>query len=1038
MKTFIPFLFLFIIVSWPGDVIAQAMEYGDAPETVLAYPSTGVIGAFPTCITVGTNTFVQHNNFGAQLGPAFDFEGDGNGGLCPSFAPYDNDECFADGDAGLLIPEPYTIVNGQVVTCPNSIGTSLGPTCTAAVWGANVDIDVSNFMPNATPGIMNVVIDFNQNGVWGDMVTCPAGQVPEHVLQNFVVPWGYAGPLSGLMPPNFTIGPVTGYVWARFTIAEQGVAPNWDGHASFEDGESEDYLLFVGTILQSDFGDAPEDVLAYPSNGVYGLFPTCINVGNNGYVEHLHSGADLGPAIDYETDGNAGLCPSFAPYDDDECFGGGDAGLTIPEPYTIIGGNVSTCPNSTGTPLGFPCDTAVWGSNVDIDVNNFMPNQGDAYMNVLVDWNRDGDWGDTVYCDSILVEEHVLQNFIITQGYSGPLSGLTPPDFIIGPDHGFFWCRFTISDTMVSVPWDGDGYFEDGETEDYLLHVDTAAVVIDYEYGDAPDGVMAYPVNGVIGNFPTCMNVAASGYVQHSNYGAILGTAVDFESEGNAGLCPAFTPYDNDECFNDGDAGLLFPDAFTIQGGAVVPCPGAVGTILGNTCTHAIWGTNLDIHVQNNMPNQAIGYLNVLFDWNMNGVWGDIVQCPGAPAAEHAVQNYIIPNGFSGPVSGLMVPNFLIGPNGGYVWARFTISEVPVAVNWDGHGIFEDGESEDYLIQIHAPTSEIEYGDAPEGVVAYPANAVNGAFPTCTGVGPANYYVSHMIEELIYWGPAKDYETDGNAGLCSPYVLPYDSDECFQDGDAGLIIPWPYTIQFTGGVHQVVPCLATGGILDSICNFVHWGQEVDIHVTNLDTIDAIANVLMDFNRNGIWDLDNTMLCSGNVVYEHVLVNFIVPAGYTGPLSALNPPVFQAGPNIGYVWTRFTVSEANVAVHWDGTGIFERGETEDYLLYLDIIPGIMDYRSYGEIMNLKVYPNPSSNSCTITYELASPALVGIDIYDISGTKLGNVFRSSQTPGKQSVIWDGRTDSGNTVGPGLYVIEVSIDNIPVAYGKILISR
>ena len=83
------------------------LEYGDAPEgpSAIAYPSLGVSGSFPTCISVGPAGFVQHFNFGAWFGPSFDMELDGNGGLCPQcFPPYDQDECFNDGDAGLIFP----------------------------------------------------------------------------------------------------------------------------------------------------------------------------------------------------------------------------------------------------------------------------------------------------------------------------------------------------------------------------------------------------------------------------------------------------------------------------------------------------------------------------------------------------------------------------------------------------------------------------------------------------------------------------------------------------------------------------------------------------------------------------------------------------------------------------------------------------------------------------------------------------------------------------------------------------------------------
>ena len=222
-------------------------EFGDAPEGpgAVAYPSTGVFGGFPTCITVGPSGWIQHNNFGAWFGPSFDFELDGNGGFCPGCFPlYDQDECFADGDAGLIIPDPYTIDPAwNVVPCPGGVGTALGLVGNPAVWGVDIDIDVTNFMPSSTVGYVNVLMDWNQNGVWGD-----AG---EHVLVNFPVPNGYSGPLSGLAPPGFVIGPNPGYVWSRFSITEVPVIypPEWNGEGDFEDGETEDYLLKISQIF---------------------------------------------------------------------------------------------------------------------------------------------------------------------------------------------------------------------------------------------------------------------------------------------------------------------------------------------------------------------------------------------------------------------------------------------------------------------------------------------------------------------------------------------------------------------------------------------------------------------------------------------------------------------------------------------------------------------------------------------------------------------------------------------------------------------
>ncbi len=217
------------------------------------------------------------------------------------------------------------------------------------------------------------------------------------------------------------------------------------------------------------------------------------------------------------------------------------------------------------------------------------------------------------------------------------------------------------------------------------------------EWGDAPENGLAYPSIGVMGAFPTCQNSGPAAWVWHGPLcWAFFGPGCDFEPEGHAGFCAAWPPYDMDECFADNDAGLLFPGAYTIAGGAVVPCADAGQPLF--TCTTASWGGQIDIHVTNNMP--VDGYVNVLFDWDLSGTWGGIAPCPNAGAPEHVLVNFVVPMGFSGPLSALGPPPFLVGPRNGFVWARFSVSETPVPQDWDGAQIFEDGESEDYLIRL--------------------------------------------------------------------------------------------------------------------------------------------------------------------------------------------------------------------------------------------------------------------------------------------------------------------------------------------------
>jgi len=230
------------------------------------------------------------------------------------------------------------------------------------------------------------------------------------------------------------------------------------------------------------------------------------------------------------------------------------------------------------------------------------------------------------------------------------------------------------------------------------------------DYGDAPEGALAYPATGVIGSFPTCVTVGPAGFIYHPpSTTMFFGPMVDFEPDGNAGTCPLFAPYDQDECFADPDAGLIVPGAYTIVGGTVMPCAPQPGS-LGSACSPATWGINLDIHVVNN--SSAIGYVNVLMDWNQDGIWAPSTQNQ-CSVPEHILMDFPVPPGYNGPLSMLAPPAFTIGGTPGHVWSRFSFTDAPVNIQgWDGSGIFDNGESEDYLLLVDAvvPVESTSWG----------------------------------------------------------------------------------------------------------------------------------------------------------------------------------------------------------------------------------------------------------------------------------------------------------------------------------------
>lgn len=543
-----------------------------------------------------------------------------------------------------------------------------------------------------------------------------------------------------------------------------------------------------------------------------------------------------------------------------------------------------------------------------------------------------------------------------------------------------------------------------------------------HEYGDAPEGEIAYPLTGVGGLFPTCWD-PGGGYVRHlNNMGTLawFGPGYDLEPDGNAGICPTI-PYEQDECWEplDGDAGLEIVTAFTIHQNQVIPCGQTPPVSLGSICERIQWGSQIEMEVHNGFPFPMS--INMLFDWNQDGEWGGEGLCgPGVYAREHAVWNLPVPGNFHGLLSALNPPDLQLGSRAGYVWVRFSLSEenavqVP---DWNGAQDFELGETEDYLLWIEPSEGMAEYGDAPEDAVAYPGTAVMGAFPTCLGGGPAGH-IRHVTLQDAYLGDNVDQEPNGNAGICS--FVAYDLDECAAPSDAGLSIVGPYTITPGGG--SVMLCSGSNGRpLGRPCHVAQWGRHLDMQVHNGLARDLYLSVLADWTRDGTWD-DAVTCADGSTGVEQVVLNFVVPGGYTGPASALGLPDFKILAGEGFAWFRFTLSESAVPADWSGEGDFELGETEDYLLR--IVEDATDAPALGAAGDLRLSPsrpNPFNPRTVIAFSLERPGRVRATIHDTRGARVATLIDGERGAGSHELAWEGRDDAGGTLPSGVYVLRL----------------
>jgi len=84
------------------------------------------------------------------------------------------------------------------------------------------------------------------------------------------------------------------------------------------------------------------------------------------------------------------------------------------------------------------------------------------------------------------------------------------------------------------------------------------------------------------------------------------------------------------------------------------------------------------------------------------------------------------------------------------------------------------------------------------------------------------------------------------------------------------------------------------------------------------------------------------------------------------------------------------------------------------------------------------PNPLSNSSLLRFALASGGDTRLDIYDAAGRRVASLVHAALEPGNYSITWDGRSDSGEPLGAGLYFARLIAPGVHAHAARLAIVR
>lgn len=84
------------------------------------------------------------------------------------------------------------------------------------------------------------------------------------------------------------------------------------------------------------------------------------------------------------------------------------------------------------------------------------------------------------------------------------------------------------------------------------------------------------------------------------------------------------------------------------------------------------------------------------------------------------------------------------------------------------------------------------------------------------------------------------------------------------------------------------------------------------------------------------------------------------------------------------------------------------------------------------------PNPFGESASLSYDLAEPGHVRVDVYDVQGHRLRTLADGPRSSGAHSLAWDGRDAGGNDVPAGVYFVRLSNDGRVAAVARLVKIR
>ena len=163
----------------------------------------------------------------------------------------------------------------------------------------------------------------------------------------------------------------------------------------------------------------------------------------------------------------------------------------------------------------------------------------------------------------------------------------------------------------------------------------------------------------------------------------------------------------------------------------------------------------------------------------------------------------------------------------------------------------------------------------------------------------------------------------------------------------------------------------------------------------------------------------------STVFSNENINSIIDSSISHLGEAIERN-FSKWPILGnYVWPNYYVFDTyEQEIEYLKSWTEERLDWMDNeILLLGVNEGIIPKLDYRLV---HTYPNPFNPKINFSFEIHSPGIASLKIFDLSGRKIKTLTNSINQSGTNQIIWNAKDENGNNVAAGAYIYELFYDH------------